>query len=198
MILEVTKENRLFPLGMRFIFDKEQELFIGADEEDDVNDEYAFHTKTLYSFAIPTLLQNEEIFTEVKIEEKNENNQMCSGQEDTESKSEDIQNTEKQCNWPIGLRANSMCEEVQREEVEEKIEEEEVIRGSLYESRPSEISEEEYENCRKKDKRAIKLAVVDGALYNLITILTHYRSRVENRTWELRDAIEELRNKSNN
>jgi hypothetical protein len=196
MILEVTKENSLFPLGMRFIFDREQELFIGVDQVDDASEDYAFHSRTQYSFAFPTLLRNEEIFTEVKIEEKNENNQISSGQEDTESKSEDVHTEEEQCDRIASLRANSVCEEVQREKVEEEIKEGEVIRGCVYQRRPYGRTEEDCEISRKEDKRASKLAVIDGALYDLITLLTQYRESrdaLEIKTWDLRDAIQELR-----
>lgn len=190
-MIEVIKTNPFnIPVGTQFVQD-EYGRYGSYEIHEECGDDFEFSRSSLFGFSPSFYESNKEIFTEVKIEETNEKNEMGSGPEsqETESKSEDVC-SEGEAVYGAPLRSASVYrKELQREEMEEGCEESEIKRQCISKKRFAEL-QEEYSEDREENNRIARFAEIDDLLFSIIGQIHTLQEGV---VWTLRDELQQLR-----
>ena len=154
MILEVKKENvSNIPVGLRFKYNETTALYEGQWTCEEEGDNYSLTKESYYSFSPSFYAFNEEIFNQVKLEEKDEKIKTDMGVENsqTQDESKDISDQDKTGHGGIDSTTSDLREKLFGEEMEETSKESKSKGSSIHKSRLI-SSKRKLKETREKDQ----------------------------------------------
>lgn len=168
MILQVVKKNSNFPIGTMFHFKEGANVFYSIERNEDVGDDYEMIKESYYQFSPSFYELNKELFNQVKLEDRNEKNKNISGEENSETETENISGNNSD---ETGNCDNCPLQEEEtllRDKVEERYSQSAERRNSVQEERyPESGPEREREENKRKNQRIARLAEIDDLLFEL-------------------------------